>query len=205
MFSFRIKDSLNKQMLIGYIRVSTREQNTDLQFDTFKKFGCDKVFHEKVSGVSKDRPEFEKMQTELRPGDTILVWDISRLGRSTAEMIKVVEVWISNKISVKSIQEPFIDTSTEAGEFVIKLFIILAESERKRSMRRIKEGIAAGRARGRIGGRKKGLSPEALEKAKKVVRYYNSKQMTTEEICSAVKISRATLYKYLRHEGITLT
>ncbi|MET4084048.1 DNA invertase Pin-like site-specific DNA recombinase [Pedobacter sp. UYP30] len=141
------------------------------------------------------------MKETLRSGDTVLVWDISRLGRSTSEMIKVVEYWITKKIAIKSIQEPFIDTTTESGEFVIKLFIILAESERKRILRRTNDGLEAARARGRIGGRKKGLSAKAIDIAKKVTRLYNSKQLTTAEICSSVKISRATLYKYLRHEG----
>ncbi|PYF68484.1 recombinase family protein [Pedobacter nutrimenti] len=191
-------------MLIGYIRVSKEDQNPDMQIDAFKKFACEKLFFEKISGAKTERAEFDKMISILRPGDTVLVWEISRLGRSAPEMIKIVDEWFKMGVGLKSITEPFVDSSSEWGDFLAKFFLLMADSERKRLIRRTREGLSSARARGRIGGKKKGLTAAAMATAKNAVIFYNSKILTTNEMCSALKISKATLYKYLRYEGVEI-
>jgi len=101
-------------MIFGYVRVSRNEQNQDLQFDALQKAGCDKIFHEKVSGASKERPEYARMVSELRRGDVIVVWRIDRLGRATYELIKLMVEWKEMGVDFRSISEG-IDTSTKMG------------------------------------------------------------------------------------------
>ncbi len=196
--------TFNCQMIVGYARVSKQEQNYNLQVDEFKKLGCNRIFIEKVSGAAKERPEFQKMLHILRPGDTVVVWDTSRLGRTMIEMVLLVERWIKEGIQFKSIQEPFIDTTTEMGEMIFKFFSVLAEGERKRIIRRTKEGIAAAKARGRIGGRPKGLTEKAKSKASTVAILYKEGK-SINEIREHLGIgSNTTIYNYLRHEGIEI-
>lgn len=191
-------------MIIGYARVSKVDQNYNLQVDDFKKHGCEKIFVEKISGASKDRPQFNRMLEMLRPGDTVIVWDISRLGRTMVDMVLLVEKWIKEGINFRSIQEPFIDTTTEMGEMIFKFFTVLAEGERKRIVRRTKEGVAAARARGRVGGRPKGLTAKAKSKASSVAILYKQGK-SIEQIREHLGIgSNSTIYRYLRHEGIDI-
>jgi DNA invertase Pin-like site-specific DNA recombinase len=182
-------------MKIGYVRVSKDEQNQDLQFDAMKAEGCDRVFNEKVSGAAKVRSEFERMQEQLRPGDTVVVYDIDRLGRTMVELVMVVDDWNERGIGFKSVSQPLIDTTTEHGEFIFKLFALLAELERKKLIRRTKAGLAAARARGRTGGRPKGLSKKYLKIQPMVCEAYVQGR-SVREICQAFGIpSNKTFYK----------
>ena len=138
-------------MKIGYVRVSKEEQNLQLQLDALQKYGCEKIFQEKISGTSKNRVEFERMKETLRKQDELVVWDIDRLGRTTLELILFVDELNQKGILFKSLSQSLIDTTTETGEFVFKLFALLAEHERKRLIRRTKAGQEAARARGRMG------------------------------------------------------
>jgi DNA invertase Pin-like site-specific DNA recombinase len=184
-------------MKIGYVRVSKEEQHEQLQVDALTKYGCDKIYQEKVSGVSKLRPEFERLKEVLRKGDELVVWDIDRLGRTTLELIMFVDELNHKGILFKSLSQSLIDTSTETGEFVFKLFALLAEHERKRLIRRTKAGQEAARARGRLGGRPKGLSPHYQEIAPMVVSAYKQER-SIRDIMKAFKIpSTATVYKIL--------
>lgn len=184
-------------MKIGYVRVSKEEQHEQLQLDALNKYGCDKIYQEKVSGVSKIRPEFERLKEVLRKGDELVVWDIDRLGRTTLELIMFVDELNNKGILFKSLSQSLIDTTTETGEFVFKLFALLAEHERKRLIRRTKAGQEAARARGRMGGRPKGLSPHYQEIAPMVVDAYRQ-QRSIRDIMKAFKIpSTATVYKIL--------
>ena len=126
--------------------------------DALKKYGCDKIFHEKISGISKSRPEYEKVKAILRARDELVFWDIDRLGRTTLALIMPVDELNQKGILFKSLSQFLIDTTTETGKFVFKLFALLAEHERKRLIRRTKARREAARARGRMGGRPKGLS-----------------------------------------------
>jgi len=191
-------------MIFGYVRVSKNEQNQDLQFDALRKAGCEKIFHEKVSGASKDRPEYGKMVSELRKGDVIVVWRIDRLGRATYELIKLMVEWKEMGVDFRSISEG-IDTSTKMGRLWYMLSSVFAENEREILMERTLAGMEAARARGRVGGRPKGLTKKSKDQARLAATLYVSKQFTTKEICEQLRIaSKATLYKYLRHEGIVI-
>ncbi|WP_159478135.1 recombinase family protein [Dyadobacter sp. 3J3] len=191
-------------MIIGYVRVSKNEQNQDLQFDALKKAGCEKVFHEKVSGASKQRPEYMKMVAELRKGDIIVVWRVDRLGRTTYELIKLMVEWKELGVEFRSISEG-IDTSTKMGRLWYMLSSVFAENEREILMERTLAGMEAARARGRVGGRPKGLTKRSKELASLAATLYQSKKYTTNQICEQLKIgSKATLYNYLRHEGIEI-
>ncbi len=189
-------------MKIGYVRVSKEEQNEQLQLDALKKYGCEKLFQEKISGTAKHRPEFEKMKEVLRSGDELVVWDIDRLGRTTLELIMLVDDLNQKGILFKSLSQSLIDTTTETGEFVFKLFALLAEHERKRLIRRTKAGQEAARARGRMGGRPKGLSPHYQEIAPMVVDAYKQ-QRSIRDIMKAFKIpSTATVYKIISESNV---
>ena len=184
-------------MKIGYVRVSKEEQNEQLQIDALKKYGCEKILQEKISGTAKFRPEFEKMKEVLRSGDELVVWDIDRLGRTTLELIMLVDDLNQKGILFKSLSQSLIDTTTETGEFVFKLFALLAEHERKRLIRRTKAGQEAARARGRMGGRPKGLSPHYQEIAPMVVDAHKQHR-SIRDIMKAFKIpSTATVYKII--------
>ncbi len=184
-------------MKIGYVRVSKEEQNEQLQIDALKKYGCEKIYQEKVSGALKHRPEFERLKDILRKDDELVVWDIDRLGRTTLELIMFVDELNQKGILFKSLSQSLIDTTTETGEFVFKLFALLAEHERKRLIRRTKAGQEAARARGRMGGRPKGLSPHYQDIAPMVVDAYKQ-QRSIRDIMKAFKIpSTATVYKIL--------
>ena len=184
-------------MKIGYVRVSKEEQNEQLQIDALKKYGCEKIYQEKVSGALKHRPEFERLKDILRKDDELVVWDIDRLGRTTLELIMFVDELNQKGILFKSLSQSLIDTTTETGEFVFKLFALLAEHERKRLIRRTKAGQEAARARGRMGGRPKGLSPHYQEIAPMVFDAYKQHR-SIRDIMKAFKIpSTATVYKIL--------
>ncbi|MCU0447770.1 MAG: recombinase family protein [Microscillaceae bacterium] len=189
-------------MKIGYVRVSKEEQNEQLQIDALKKYGCEKIFQEKISGTAKNRVEFERMKEVIRKGDELVVWDIDRLGRTTLELIMFVDELNQKGILFKSLSQSLIDTTTETGEFVFKLFALLAEHERKRLIRRTKAGQEAARARGRMGGRPKGLSPHYQEIAPLVISAYKE-QRSIREIMKAFKIpSTTTVYKILYENGV---
>jgi DNA invertase Pin-like site-specific DNA recombinase len=187
---------------ITYVRVSKEEQNEALQMDALKKYGCDKIFHEKISGISKLRPEFEKVKEILRAGDELVVWDIDRLGRTTLESIMLVDELNQKGVLFKSLSQSLIDTITETGEFVFKLFALLAEHERKRLIRRTKAGQDAARARGRMGGSPKGLSPRYQEIAPMVISAYKE-QRSIRDIMKAFSIpSTTTVYKILTDNNV---
>ena len=191
-------------MQIGYVRVSKNEQNYELQIEALKKAGCEEIFKEKISGAEKERPQYLKMTEMLRKGDIVTVWRIDRLGRTTLELIKLMVEFREKGIEFKSIVEG-IDTSTSMGRIWYMLSSIFAENEREVIRERTKAGLVSARARGKIGGRPKGLSEKAMKLASTAATLYNAKDLSTEEICKVLKIgSRTTLYRYLRHAGVNI-
>ena len=180
-------------MLIGYCRVSTFEQNTDLQIDALKLAGCERIYQDKVSGAKKDRPELAKALEHARRGDALVVWRLDRLGRSLKHLIEVVEQLEEREIGFKSIQES-IDTTTTGGRLVFHIFGALAEFERGLIQERVQAGLAAARARGRKGGRPRALRPD---QAKLLYKLADEKEKTVVEICRLLEISRPTYYDYL--------
>jgi DNA invertase Pin-like site-specific DNA recombinase len=191
-------------MVVGYIRVSKNEQNTDLQKDALKKYGCEKIFHEKLSGARKIRPEYEKMNAQLREGDVVVVWRVDRLGRTTLELIKLMVELRERGIHFISDTEG-INTDTPMGKIWFMLCAVMAENEREVNIERTRAGLASARARGRLGGRPAGLSDKAKNKAAIAVSLYKEGKMTTMEIIDSLGIkSKATLYSYLRKSGVVI-
>jgi DNA invertase Pin-like site-specific DNA recombinase len=182
-------------MDIGYARVSTGEQTLDLQLDALTTAGCGKVYRETASGAKADRPVLEEVLGYLRPGDTLVVWRLDRLGRSLQHLIAVVAGLAEQGIGFKSLTEQ-IDTTTPGGKLIFHVFGALAEFERDVIRERTQAGLAAARARGRLGERPKKLAEaKQLELAHTL---YAGGQTDIATICRALGISRATLYRYLK-------
>jgi DNA invertase Pin-like site-specific DNA recombinase len=181
-------------MKIGYARVSTLEQNPDLQHDALKKAGCKKIYTDNASGVKADRPALNEILEYVRKGDCVVVWRLDRLGRSLKHLIEVVEDLENRKVGFMSLQEG-INTTTAGGRLVFHLFGALSEFERNLIRERTCAGLAAARARGRMGGRKHKLKPAQVKTLRSM---YDSRKHTIREICKVMGISKPTLYAYLK-------
>jgi DNA invertase Pin-like site-specific DNA recombinase len=178
-------------MIIGYARVSTSGQNLDGQCDNLQQAGCERIYSEKISGVKTQRPELERMLDALREGDTVIITELTRLGRSVKELFAIIERVHEAGASIKSLRETWLDTTTPQGNLLFTIFAGLSQFERDLIRQRTKSGLEAARARGRKGGRPK-VSSGKVETALKM---YESKLHTIEEITVATGISRATLYR----------
>lgn len=189
-------------MLLGYSRVSTKDQNLNLQVDALKDHGCSKFFSDIVSGAKAARPGLDQMLQEARPEDVIVVWKLDRLGRSLKHLVDLVAELNERNIGLRSLNDP-IDTTTAQGRLVFNIFASLAEFEREIIRERTNAGLAAARARGRKGGRRPGLSEEAQRKARIAESYYNE-GLQVNQIAQDLQISKATLYKYLRYRGVKI-
>lgn len=181
-------------MKLGYARVSTLDQNPNLQTDALSAAGCERIFIDKVSGARSERPELNRLKEQLRKGDTLVVWRLDRLGRNLKDLIKWIEQLENDSIAFNSLQEN-IDTSTSSGKLFFHIFGALAEFERNLIKERTMAGLSAARARGRVGGRPQKLNPKQVELAKDM---YQSKKYTIQEICDQLNITKPTLYKYLK-------
>ena len=179
-------------MLIGYARISTHDQNLDLQKDALEKAGCKKIYVEQMSGSSRIRPELEKTLEMLRNGDTLVVWRLDRLGRSLKHLIELVAKLEQREIGFKSLMESM-DTTTSGGKLVFHIFGALAEFEHKIIKERTSAGLAAARARGRNGGRPLKLDEKKRELA---IKLYNERERSIKEICQIMGISKPTLYSF---------
>ncbi len=180
-------------MKIGYSRVSTQEQKNDLQIDALNKEGCDRIFEEKASGASRDRPELKSALEYARKGDVIVVWKLDRLARSLKQLIETVEDLERRGIGFKSVTES-IDTSTSGGKLIFHIFASLAEFERSIIRERTRAGLDAAKARGKIGGRPPKLSEKDIEVAKTILK---NRDITVKEVADKMGISFATLYRYI--------
>ena len=186
-------------MKVGYARVSTTNQNLDLQIAALKEAGCKKIYKEKESS-KKERKVLKEMIEFLRKGDIVIVWKLDRLGRTTLELIKQINDFKDKKIGFISIQDKLIDTTTANGKLMFGFFAVLAEHERDIIRERTIAGLKSARARGKVGGRIAGSYDE--KKAVLAAKYYNQ-EMPISQILEKTKIkSRATLYKYLRVEKV---
>ena len=190
-------------MKIGYARVSTNDQNLDLQLDALKLEKCEKVFTDKLSGSRKNRPGLDSMKKILRKGDEVVVWKLDRLGRSLRDLVDLVNFLNEKEVSFHSIQDR-IDTSSPVGQFTFHIFAAVAQFERDIIRERTKAGLKAARARGRCGGRPKGLSKEAKNKALAAETLYKERKLSVSQICNQLSISKPTLYSYLRHRGVKI-
>jgi DNA invertase Pin-like site-specific DNA recombinase len=184
-------------MEIGYARVSTGEQTLNLQRDALRQAGCGRLFEETASGATADRPVLAEALAYLRPGDVLVVWRLDRLGRSLQHLITVVADLAQRGIGFKSLTEQ-IDTTTSGGKLVFHVFGALAEFERELIRERTHAGLAAARARGRIGGRPKKLAEPQQRAVARAL--YASGQSDVATICRTLGISRATLYRALKEQ-----
>lgn len=183
--------------LLGYARVSTGDQDAQLQLDALTNAGCYRIFTDTASGALESRPELDKLLDQIRPGDTLVVWRLDRLGRSIRHLINHMDALQQQGIEFKSLQEN-IDTSSSGGRLVFNIFASLAEFERDLIRERTNAGLAAARARGRTGGRPSSLSPDKLRTAK---RLYEQKDMTVAQIGEVLGVSRSTVYRALRRNA----
>src|SRR6266567_5104265 len=181
---------------VGYARVSTTEQTLNLQLDALKQAGCSKIFTDTVSGAKEERRGLDEAVAYLRPGDTLVVWRLDRLGRSLKHLIEVVTDLEKRGIGFKSLTES-IDTTTSGGKLIFHIFGALAEFERDLIRERTQAGLLAARARGRNGGRPKSpLSDERkLAMAQKM---YTDKTIPVKDILTNLGIKKTTFYKYLK-------
>jgi len=182
-------------MKIGYARVSTQDQNLELQLTELERYGCDKIYQEKKSAV-KERPELEKMYNQLRTGDVLIVWKLDRLGRSLRHLVNLIESFREKGVQFISLNDN-IDTTSSQGRLMFNLFASFAEFEREIISERTRAGLEAARTRGRIGGRKKGLSKHAKMKAWSALKLHRENDMSVKEIQDYLGLSKATFYRYL--------
>ncbi|AIL64803.1 DNA-invertase hin [Rickettsiales bacterium Ac37b] len=187
---------------IGYARVSKNDQDLKMQIDALVNFGCNikNIFTDQVSGSKAERPGLNKCLEELKAGDVLVVWRLDRLGRSMIHIVSLINDFQKRGVSFKSLCDGPIDTTTASGEFVFNIFSSLSQFERRLIQERTIAGLSAARARGRLGGRKKTLAtnPKVLT-AKKM---HQDHKMSINDICSILKISRATFYRYISLEKI---
>lgn len=181
-------------MKIGYARVSTQDQNLDLQIDALTQEGCDKIFEDKASGSDPERTQLGKMLEQLRAEDVVVVWKLDRLGRNLKHLIELVSDFDKMGVGLKSLKED-INTTTSTGKLVFNIFGALAEFERDIIRERTKAGLEAARARGRVGGRKRSLDDNQVQMLRAMAQ---DRTVSVATICKQFDISRPTYYKYLK-------
>ena len=178
-------------MKIGYARVSTLDQNLDLQLEALKKAGCQKIFREKVSGSSRQRPEFQQMLDQLREGDTVIVWRLDRLARSTRHLLETMETIREAGARFQSLSEPWADTTTHAGKMIMTVFAGIAEFERDLILERTRAGRIAAKTNGVRFGRPPKLNPEQLKLAQRLI----EEGKAAHEIADTFNVHVATIYR----------
>jgi DNA invertase Pin-like site-specific DNA recombinase len=183
--------STSSKMKIGYARVSTLEQNLDLQLQALKKAGCRRIFQEKISAGTRNRPEFQRMLDQIRAGDTIVVWKLDRLARSTRDLLETMETIQQAGGKFQSLSEPWADTTTHAGKMIMTIFAGIAEFERGLIRERTSAGREAARKRGVRFGRPRKLTPEQENLARRLV----SEGKAVRELAVAFKVHAATIYR----------
>ena len=190
-------------MKIGYARISTKEQSLSMQVDALKKAGCDQIHEEIASGVKTARPVLEEIMRNLRENDLLVIWKLDRLGRNLAHLIHLTTKLIEKKVGLISLNDP-IDTSTAQGRMVFGIFASLAEFERELIRERTQAGLKSARARGRQGGRPKGLTQAAIEKSAIAEALYKNGSIPVKKIAEQLGISKTTLYLYLRYRNVDI-
>ena len=184
--------------ILGYARVSSTGQDLNLQIDALLKAGCanENIYTDKASGSKSERKGLDKLLEQLNNGDTLLVWRLDRLGRSMSHLVGLIESLRKRGVGFRSLCDGAIDTTTASGQLIFNIFSALAEFESRLIKERIQAGLAAARSRGRKGGRK------SIEKAdprvKTAKRMHQDRSLSIEEICTLLKVSRATFYRYIK-------
>ncbi len=189
-------------MNVGYARVSTSDQKLDLQIDALKENGCEPIFSDTSTGAKKSRPGLDEALRFLRPGDTLVVWKLDRLGRSVKNLVDSIKMLDDQKIGFISLQEN-IDTNTSGGKLIFHIFSALAEFERDLIKERTKAGLKSAKARGRVGGRPKLLDDKKLLR---MVELHEDGKNSVSELCRLYEISKPSFYVYMNRykEGLAL-
>ena len=190
------KGKTMKNYIFGYARVSTEVQNLDRQIDLLKKYGCNIIYSEKMTGTKKDRPELNKMLDRMTEGDTVVVVALSRLGRSTKDLIELTETFQNKGVHLVSLKEN-VDTGTPSGKLLFTLMSAIAQFERDTIAERTREGLRSARARGRMGGWPK----TDTDIIKKAVKLYRTGQYSIKEIEELTGIRKSTLYRNLQEDA----
>lgn len=179
-------------MLIGYARVSTQDQNLDLQIEALTKAGCKKVFEDKISGSRAERPGLAKTLELLREGDTLVVWKLDRLGRSVKNLVDLVAELHQRDVQFKSLTDA-IDTGTSSGRFFFHVMASLAQMERELTVERTRAGLAVARQLGRTGGRKRQMTDSKIKSAKKLL----ANGIPPRDVAKNLGVSVPTLYRWI--------
>lgn len=185
-----------KNFVFGYARVSTEQQNLDRQLDMLQKYGVDHIYNEKMTGTKRNRPELEKLLERLTEGDTVVVESLSRLGRSTKDLIWLMETFNAKGVNLVSLKES-IDTTTSTGKLLFTLMSAIAQFERDVIADRTREGLNSARARGRKGGRPR----TDTDKLRKAIKLYDTQQYSLSEIEDMTGVKRSTLYRGIRSKN----
>ncbi|NUM32953.1 MAG: recombinase family protein [Candidatus Brocadiae bacterium] len=191
-------------MIIGYARVSTKDQNLDLQIDALRKAGCEKIYTEVASGGKTERPELNDLLRNIRSKDILVIWKLDRLGRSLKHLVELGNDLSKKEVGLRSLNDP-IDTTTAQGRLIFNIFASLAEFEKDIIKERTQAGLSAARSRGKNGGRPKGLSKEAQTTACAAESLYEEKILSVQEIADKLGICKSTLYNYLRYRGVEIS
>lgn len=188
-------------MKFGYARISTHEQNADMQVDQLQRAGCEEIFCDTASGIKAMRPALEQLLGKIRPGDVIVIWKLDRLGRSLNHLIELVNQLMGKNVGLISLQDP-VDTTNAQGRLIFNIFASLAEFERDLIVERTQAGLEAARAKGRFGGRPRGLTDAAKRKAIAAEALYTRGELSVNAIAENLGISKVTLYRYLKYRGV---
>ncbi len=180
--------------LIGYARVSTADQDPRMQLDALSAENCLKTYTDTATGTKADRPQWNVCLVDLRPGDTLVIWKIDRLGRNLRDLIDIVTTLGERHVGVKSLTNGIVDTTTAHGKLVFGMFALMAEYEAALIKERTQAGLVAARARGRHGGRKPKMTPALVDKAQ---RMYDSHRFTIAEIAQSCAVSPMTIYRHI--------
>jgi len=191
---YLIEERMN--MKFGYMRVSTFDQNLDRQKKQLEEFGCDRIFFEKVTGTKRERPELNRMLEFLRMNDTVVVTDLTRLSRSTKDLIEITELISQKGAHLKSLKESWLDTTTAHGKMLFTIFAGIAQFERDLTSERTKEGILAARKRGKYPGR-----PKTDEEKVKYALYLMDQGLSRTDAAEKAGISRMTLYRKMQNNN----
>src|SRR4051812_340389 len=183
-------------MLVGYARVSTQDQTLALQQDALDTAGCERVFTDTASGAKAERKGLDEALAYARAGDTLVVWKLDRLGGSIRHLIDVITALQGRGIGFRSLTEQ-IDSTTSGGKLIFHVFAALAEFERDIIRERTQAGLTAARARGRKGGRPKAAALADPKKVALAQSLYNDKSLSIADICTTLRVSRSTLYRYI--------
>jgi len=185
-------------MIIGYARVSTQDQNPEFQVDALERAGCEQIFHEKLTGRLRERPELSQCLRTLRKGDVLIVWKLDRLARSLKDLVEIVQELNDREIGFKSLTEA-IDTTSSGGNLVFHIFGALAEFEHDLIRERTIAGLQAARARGRKGGRRPAMSDSDIRKAAAML---SDPLITKTEVAAHFGVTRTTLNASLKRIGL---